>query len=270
MQMQVTNIAGYQFIEIADVEFIHNQLQSVCSQTHLKGSIFISKEGINLSLAGSPRDIEFVLDFLHSSCRFSNLLINTTYSDEIPFKRLLIKIRDELVPTSEDDAPTINAHTINKPSYITSDELKQWLDDGYKFTLLDTRNSFEYELGSFDNAKHLGLKQFRQLQKAKNQLKQIPKDKPIITFCTGGIRCEKAAPFIQQQGFNQVYQLKGGILNYLNKYNDQHWHGDCFVFDDRISLNKELKPNYAKLCRSCQTRLRESEDRTCNHCKTLA
>ena len=269
MPMQITNIAGYQFIEITDVESICNQIQSVCDQTHLKGSVFISPEGINLSLAGSPQDVEFILEFLHSDCGFSLLLLNTSYSDEIPFKRLLIKTRDELVPTSEDNKACLEIQKTNNSSYISSDELKQWLDNDQEFTLLDMRNSFEYELGSFDKANHLGLEQFRQLQETREKFKSIPKSKPVVTFCTGGIRCEKAAPFIQSLGFEQVYQLKGGILNYLKIFKNQHWHGDCFVFDDRVSLDKDLKPSYAKLCQSCQITLQKDEEQFCSNCKTL-
>lgn len=266
MSNQITNIAGYQFIQIDDVESIHNQLQSVCAKTHLKGSIFISAEGINVSLAGSQTDIEFVLDNLRSRCGFTQLLINISYSNEIPFKCLVIKIRDELVPTGKSKPIT---QTSSSSNYISSEELKQWLDSGQNFTLLDMRNTFEFELGSFDKAKHLDLKRFRQLQNIKEELEQIPKNKPIVTFCTGGIRCEKAAPFVKNQGFDVVYQLKGGILDYLSKFKGQHWHGDCFVFDERVSLDKDLNPSHTQLCRSCQTILQKDEDQFCSLCDGL-
>ena len=269
MLKQITNIAGYQFIQIEDVESIQNQLQSVCAKTHLRGSIFISPEGLNLSLAGSQQDIEFILGYLRSNCEFSDLLFNKTYSKEVPFKRLHVKARDELVPTSKDNILTSISPITNKLSYISSEQLKQWLDDGHEFTLLDIRNAFEFELGSFKKAKQLGLKQFRQLQKIKEELKKMPRDKPIVTFCTGGIRCEKAAPFIQTLGFEQVYQLKGGILDYLAKFKGEHWRGDCFVFDDRVSLDKDLNPSYARLCRSCQTKLQENEEQFCASCEGI-
>ena len=217
----------------------------------------------NLSLAGADNDIEFFLDHLKMECGFDNLLINTTYSDTIPFKRLLVKTRDELVPTKS------NLKYNGNLPYITSEELKHWLDNNIEVTLLDLRNGFEFKLGSFKNARHLDLKHFRELEVANAQLEKFQKNKPVVTFCTGGIRCEKGAPFIQQQGFENVYQLKGGILDYLIKFKDEHWQGNCFVFDDRISLNADLNPTYANLCRSCQTILQKNEEAFCLTCSGL-
>lgn len=294
MTNKITNIAGYQFIENDDVGSVHKQVQAICDQTHLKGTIFISPEGINLCLAGDQSDIGFTIDQLKSVCGFTQLLLNTTYSTTIPFKRLVVKIRNELVPTrsklnkvvqtnekfvptrskvnkvvQNDSGQILSKQKCNNQVYITSEELKQWLDNGKDFTLLDLRNAFEYELGSFNHAKHLELKHFRELVNTSSKLKNIPKDKPIVMFCTGGIRCEKGALYIAQQGFEHVFQLKGGILDYINKFKDSYWRGDCFVFDERVSLDHELRPTYAKLCRSCQTALQENEERFCSTCASL-
>lgn len=277
MTNKITNIAGYQFIENDDVGSVHKQVQAICDQTHLKGTIFISPEGINLSLAGNQSDIDFAIDQLKSVCGFTQMLLNTTYSATIPFKRLLVKIRHELVPTrsklnkvvQNDSGQILSKQKCNNPVYITSEELKQWLDNEKDFTLLDLRNAFEYKVGSFNHAKHLELEHFRELVNTNNKLNNIPKDKPIVTFCTGGIRCEKGAPYIAQQGFEHVYQLKGGILDYLKKFKDSFWRGDCFVFDERVSLDHELGPTYAKLCRSCQTTLQENEERFCSTCASF-
>ena len=271
MTKQILNISGYQFLEIVDTESVRKQVQKLCDQTHLRGTIFISPEGINLSIAGTQADLEFVIERLKSIHGFTQMILNTTYSDEIPFKRLLVKARKELVPTRLTNEKTIKyIKSTANAAYIDSDVLKKWLDDGKEFTLLDLRNTFEYELGSFDNAKHLSLKYFRELESSYKILSTIPKDRPVVTYCTGGIRCEKGAPHIAQQGFEQVYQLKGGILDYLAKYKDNHWHGDCFVFDERVSLDHELKPSYARLCRSCQTILQESDDKFCETCTSLS
>ncbi len=311
MTNKITNITGYQFIENDDVESAHKKIQAICNQTHLKGTIFISPEGINLSLAGNQSDIDFAIDQLKSVCGFTQLLLNTTYSVTIPFKRLLVKFRDELVPTksksekvakinekfvptksksekvvktNEKFVPTksklnkdvqngseqtLSKQKCNSPVYITSEKLKQWLDNGKDFVLLDLRNAFEYRLGSFNHAKHLELNHFRELENTNDRLNDIPKDKPLVTFCTGGIRCEKGAPYIAQQGFEHVYQLKGGILNYLNEFKDNYWHGDCFVFDERVCLDHELNPTYAVLCRSCQSALHKNEERFCSTCASL-
>lgn len=275
MHKQITNIAGYQFVEIDDVKSVHNQLQSIGGQTHLKGTVFISPEGINVSLAGSQTDIDFAILQMKSRCGFQQLMLNFTYSPMIPFKRLLIKIRDELVTTRHrlDNVTGTKAGgktaLADNSTYITSATLKQWLDDDRDFTLLDLRNGFEYELGSFNHARHLKLKHFRELGNSIKKLGDIPKDKPVVTFCTGGIRCEKGAPFIAEQGFDQVFQLKGGILDYLSTLGDNHWRGNCFVFDERISLNSRLHPTYTRLCRNCQTSLQKEEKRLCATCADL-
>ena len=257
MYEQVTNVAGYQFAEVDDVESVHGQLQAIGDQTHLKGTMFISPEGINVSLAGSQADVDFAIRQIKSKCGFQHLLLNSTYSSMVPFKRLLIKIRDELVAT---------AGTRTGTPYVTSTTLKQWLDQGRDFTLLDLRNNFEHELGSFNDARHLGLKHFRELGNSIDRLADIPREKPIVTFCTGGIRCEKGAPFIAGQGFDRVFQLKGGILDYLSTFGSDYWHGDCFVFDERISLDSRLHPTCARLCRSCQASLQENEEQFCAAC----
>jgi len=265
MQHPIKNIAGYQFIAIKDITSMHLQVQNMCDQTHLKGTIFISPEGINLSLAGSETDIDFAIEQLNSECGFKKMLLNTTFSAVVPFRRLLVKTREELILAGS----ALNQADRNDQNYITSEMLKQWLDEGKDFTLLDLRNSYEFELGSFNGAQQLQLKHFRDLENACGKLNAIPTSKPVVTFCTGGIRCEKGAAYIAQHGFAQVYQLKGGILDYLKEFKHHHWHGDCFVFDERVSLNHELNPTYAKLCRSCQNTLQNTEERFCSTCASL-
>lgn len=263
MTNSITNVAGYQFKTVADVDSVHEQVQSLCAQTHLRGNVFISPEGINLSLAGSAADVDHALDRLATVCGFDRLLLSATHSDRIPFRRLLVKTRGELVPGP---GPTASHQDPVHASYITSDELRHWLDTGCEITLLDLRNSFEYELGTFNQARHLGLRHFRELKSAAPRLAGLAKEKPVVTFCTGGIRCEKGAPYIASQGFRQVYQLKGGVLDYLKKFRDEHWHGDCFVFDERVSLDRTLKPTFTRLCRTCQAVLKADETQWCASC----
>ena len=202
---------------------------------------------------------------LGAVCGFDRLLLSATHSDTIPFKRLLVKTRSQLVPDPE---PTgVAGHQgPARSSYVTSDELRQWLGGGREITLLDLRNSFEYELGTFDHAKHLGLRHFRELKSAAAGLAGLAKEKPVVTFCTGGIRCEKGAPYIASLGFREVYQLKGGVLDYLKKFKGEHWRGDCFVFDERVSLDCMLRPTFTRLCRTCQTILQADEAQLCTSC----
>lgn len=289
MPEQITNIAGYQFSEIGDVTHVFESAQAICSETHIKGNIFISPEGINLGLASTQTDIEYFLEKLDSLCGLNNLLLNTTYSDYIPFKRLLIKIRNELVPTKPlpSDHPSSYAgsyagSSVIKPllnnidfieknaQYISNDELKKWLDDGKDITLLDMRNEFEVDLGSFENAKQLNIRNFRDIIQLESKINQLPKDKPLVTFCTGGIRCEKGANLLAQNGFDQVFQLEGGIIKYIEKYKNEHWRGECFVFDDRVCLNTDLNPSDTKICRHCQIVISDTDNEYCDDCAHLA
>jgi len=282
MSNQITNIAGYQFSEIDDVEKVFQHAQSICNETHIKGNIFISPEGINLGLASTQNDIEYFLQKLGSLCGLDDLLLNTTYSDYIPFKRLLIKVRNELVPTKPlpSDHPSakerepllknIDSIDRNAAHYLSKEDLKQWLDDGKDITLLDMRNEFEFDLGSFENATHLEMRNFRDIIHLESKINEIPKNKPLVTFCTGGIRCEKGANILAQNGFDQVYQLEGGIIKYIEEYKNKHWRGECFVFDDRVCLDTNLQPSDTKICRHCQIVIPATDNEYCEDCAHLA
>jgi len=281
MSEQITNIAGYQFTTIDDVEKVFQNVKVICSETHIKGNIFISPEGINLGLASTQSDIEYFLQKLDSLCGLNNLLLNTTYSDYIPFKRLLIKIRSELVPTkplpsdhpsSSTSKPLLkNIDSVEQNAkYIRNDELKEWLDAGNDITLLDMRNEFEVNLGSFENATHLAIRNFRDIIRLESEINELPKNKPLVTFCTGGIRCEKGANILANNGFDQVFQLEGGIIKYIEKYKDQHWRGECFVFDDRVCLDSNLQPSDTKICRHCQIIISDTDNEYCDDCAHLA
>jgi predicted sulfurtransferase len=280
---QITNIAGYQFSAIEDVANVFEMAQAICNETHIKGNIFISPEGVNLGLASTQHDIDFFLEKLDSVCGINNLLLNTTYSDYIPFKRLLIKVRNELVPTKPLPSDHPSATTAStKPllnnigdleknaQYISNDELKKWLDEGKDITLLDMRNEFEVDLGSFKNATHLKIRNFRDIIQLESKINQLPKDKPLVTFCTGGIRCEKGANILAQNGFDQVFQLEGGIIKYIEKYKNKHWRGECFVFDDRVCLDTNLEPSDTKICRHCQIVISDTDNEYCDDCNYLA
>ena len=121
-------------------------------------------------------------------------------------------------------------------------------------------------MGTFDQAEHLNLRRFRKLQTKEKEISQLPKDKPIVTFCTGGIRCEKAGPYLEKFGFNQIYQLQGGIIEYLKQTRGEHWHGNCFVFDDRVTITKNLKAEHYDLCTDCQCILKQDETEFCKLC----
>ena len=132
------------------------------------------------------------------------------------------------------------------------------------------RNEFEIDLGSFENAMQLNIRNFRDIIQLESKINELPKDKPLVTFCTGGIRCEKGANILAQNGFDQVFQLEGGIIKYIEKYKNKHWRGECFVFDDRVCLDTDLKPSNTKICRHCQIVIADTDNEYCDDCAHLA
>ena len=154
---------------------------------------------------------------------------------------------------------------------ITPENVQQWIESGKDFTLLDTRNAYEIESGTFEQAEHLNIAHFRDFQSAVHKALDagtINPDKPIVTFCTGGIRCEKAAPWLIEQGFSEVHQIDGGVLNYFERTGGAHWEGDCFVFDDRVEVDKKLSPTGATWCTNCQLTIRPGAECTCQPSST--
>ncbi|MDQ8038971.1 MAG: rhodanese-like domain-containing protein [Rickettsiella sp.] len=237
--LSISNISGYRFIQLSNSFLTELQIQLLkeTQRLDLKGTVLLSKEGVNLFLSGQGRAIACFQDFLHSYPCFKSLVFKTSFSDFQPFKRMLVKIKKEIIPFG---IAAINPEKYTAPS-IAPETLKKWLIERPDLVLLDTRNSFEVKLGSFENALHLDLKHFRDFPRNVQKLGAISKEVPLLTFCTGGIRCEKASAFLLQQGFNEVYQLEGGILNYFEKCGGAHYNGICFVFDDRKALTPSLE-----------------------------
>lgn len=262
LQTVYLNISGYRFISVEDVSTTLDEIENYCSDLDVKGSIFLAKEGINISLAGNLLAIQSFISRLNEDVRFANMRFHQTYSKFLPFNKLVFKARTELVPLGENPLETKSfSH-----QYLPAAILQQWLDEGKEFTLLDMRNKFEFALGTFEGAKQLGMDGFRQLSSKLEAINNLPKDKPLVTFCTGGIRCEKAGPYMEKFGFSEVYQLDGGIIEYLRTTKGKHWQGNCFVFDDRISLNKELRAEHYDMCLICQSVLTETEEKFCGKC----
>lgn len=243
--MQILNIAGYQFLALNQLESLKQIFLNICELEELKGTILLSPEGININLAGTLNAIHRFQDFLKKETLF-NLSFHETISDFQPFRKLKIKIKKEIITLRNASIDPVQAQA----SYLLPHELKQWLDEGRDFILLDTRNAYEVKFGTFTKATHLNLQDFCEFPK---QSKQQAYDKPVVTFCTGGIRCEKAALYLAQQGIaEQVYQLKGGILGYFKEIGGEHYQGECFVFDERIAVNTKLEYTSTMQCSNCE------------------
>lgn len=223
------HITGYRFIELTDLVNLRQKLYELCHHLNLKGTILLSSEGMNVNIAGMQENIN---SFKMNLSSFADITFIESQCATLPFRRLKVKIKKEII-TFKDETFDFSKRS---PS-ISPETLKNWLDTGKTFTLLDTRNEYEIEFGSFQNAVNPHINHFTELTKC---LSSLDKKKPIVLYCTGGIRCEKGAQFFQKAGFDDVYQLERGILGYFQAVGGDHWQGSCFVFDERIAVN----PNF--------------------------
>jgi UPF0176 protein len=235
--MNILNIAGYRFVALERLPQLRDEIGSRCKAQGLKGTVLIAEEGINLFLAGAAAQVEAFLAVLRADARFAAIEVKRSWSAGQPFKRLLVRIKREIVTMR---CPEIDPARTPAPR-LTPLELRRWLDEGREFVLLDTRNQFEVDMGTFENALSLGLKSFSDFPHAAPALAAQLHDRAVVTFCTGGIRCEKAAPWLLGQGLREVYQLDGGILNYFEQCGGAHFRGACFVFDERVALDAGLR-----------------------------
>lgn len=233
--MNILNIAGYRFVQLVDLVGLRYHFLSICDSFALKGTILLSTEGINISLAGEEANILSFKTCLTQDARFQAMRFHESYSTHVPFQRLKVKLKKEIITFRQNTS--IN-ESLRAPS-ITPVTLKKWLDEQKEITLLDTRNNYEVELGTFKNAINPNIEHFTELTE---RITSLDQKKPVVMFCTGGIRCEKAAQYMHEAGFEEVYQLDGGILGYFSEVGSTHWQGSCFVFDDRIALDPNLVP----------------------------
>ena len=248
MTFDILNIAGYKFAEMTDLIALRDELRVLTKSLDLRGTILLSAEGINLFVAGSPDQVQILIDRLRLVPGLDDLPVKKSFSSDRPFNRMLVKIKKEIIAFGVDGIDPARASAPRLPAA----ELKRWLDEGRPVTLLDTRNNFEVETGTFDQAVAIGVEDFRDFPKAAGALPAEMKHQPVVTFCTGGIRCEKAAPYLQRLGFTDVYQLDGGILKYFEECGHAHFHGNCFVFDKRVALNAKLQQGGLQQCFVCQ------------------
>jgi len=245
--MEFVNLAFYKFVAIADLPELRTRLKDFCVAHALKGTILISSEGINCCIAGTRRDIGALRAHLDGDPRFSDLPYKESISDHQPFTRMLVKIKKEIIAFGIPVDPVGN-----RAPAVTAHELKKWLDSGKEVILLDTRNDYETLTGKFKGAHELNIRTFRAFPEEARKLPEDWKNKTVVSYCTGGIRCEKAAPYLKDIGFKDVYQLDGGILRYFEEVGGAHYDGECFVFDYRIGLSPGLQETQTAHCLVCQ------------------
>ncbi len=270
------NIAAYKFITFNDTAEKRPQFRALCEELGLKGTILLSPEGINLFLAGLREPIDRFLAWLRADERFADLQVKESYSDRQPFTKMLVKLKREIITMKN---PLIQPEQGRAPA-VDAKTLKRWLDQGQDdagkpVVMIDTRNAFEVDVGSFDNTIDYRIDKFSEFPEVIAQNRDKLAGKTVVTFCTGGIRCEKAAIHMQNIGFDSVYQLEGGILKYFEEVGGAHYTGDCFVFDYRTALNPKLEATETTQCFACRAVVTPREQlspyyvpgKSCPHCK---
>ena len=255
MSGPITNIAGYRFVTLPDRDALHPVLQSVCDDLGLKGTVLLAPEGINFFLAGPQASIDGFVTHLEKDARFESIPLKVSYTDYQPFNRMNVRRKKEIISVGLDHI---------QPESFTGEDIepadfKAMLDDGTFVHVLDTRNDYELRVGTFENAIDLDIRTFRAFPEAIKSLPDTMKDEPIVMFCTGGIRCEKASAIMIEAGFTNVKQLKGGILGYFETVGGDHWNGDCFVFDQRVAVNPALQETETVVCFACRQPLSVEE-----------
>lgn len=242
------NISCYKFVSLDELPARRTAIRRRAVELNLRGTVLLSSEGINIFVAGPAESVHTFVDFLRQDPLLADLAPKESFSDYQPFNRMLVKLKREIISFGMPDvAPAV--HTSPK---LAARELKRWLDEGRPLHLLDTRNDYEVSIGTFRNAIRLDIDHFREFPDAIARLPEALRDEPIVMFCTGGIRCEKAGPFMEQAGFKNVYQLDGGILKYFEEVGGEHYDGECFVFDQRVAVDPRLAETGTTQCYICQ------------------
>jgi UPF0176 protein len=249
--------ALYKFAHLPDYRELRQPLLEQCIEQGIKGTFLLAKEGINGTVAGSRQAIDAILDYLKSDMRFADLEHKESLVEKMPFYRMKVKLKKEIVTMGQ---PEIDPR-VRAGKRVDTEEWNTLLADP-EVLVIDTRNQYEYEIGTFKNAASPNTTTFSEFPRFVEKTLAPQKHKKIAMFCTGGIRCEKATSYLLEQGFNEVYHLNGGILKYLEAVNPDEnlWEGECFVFDGRVAVDKNLKKGTHEMCYSCRMPV-SAEDR---------
>ncbi len=257
----IVNIAGYRFIDLDDRDELRQPFRYVCEKLNLKGTILLSKNGINFFLAGKQDSIDSYIEFLESDDRFIGIPLKISYTDYQPFRRMLVRLKKEIIALGMDEIRPLDYTGEN----IKPLEFKKILDNDEEVIIVDTRNEYETRVGVFENAIDLNLSTFKDFPKAIQNLPEEYKKKQIVMYCTGGIRCEKASVVMMNAGFENVKQLEGGILGYFEETDGSYWKGDCFVFDQRVAVDTDLNETEYSMCFACREPLTREQRRSSNY-----
>jgi UPF0176 protein len=268
---QVTVAAFYKFVEIDDAGALQDELRAACKRHGLKGTILIADEGINATLSGAEAQISAFIEFLRADPRFSDLVVKLSVADGHPFQRLKVKIKPEIVTLG-----LSNVRAFAETGKRVAPEDWNALISDPDVLLIDTRNDYEFEIGTFEGARNPRTRAFRDFPEFVAHELDGDRSKKIAMFCTGGIRCEKASAWLLSEGFANVYQLDGGILKYLECVppEESMWRGECFVFDERVALTHGVQQGHHALCSRCGRPMRAdcepTQEQFCARCESVS
>ena len=271
--MSYLNAASYRFVRFEEERLpeLREALLARSRAAELCGTILLATEGVNVNVAGTPKSVEgFRAELPAIDRRLGDLDWKDSVSGDPPYRRMLVKIKKEIIAFGVDHIRP-DERTAER---ISAKELATWLDAGRDVLLLDTRNRYETRLGKLRDARELDIDTFRSFPEATSRLGAVPPETPIVTYCTGGIRCEKASALLLERGYRNVYQLDGGILRYFEECGASHYDGECFVYDRRVALDPELGETATVQCFACHHPVTAEEqrlpsyvpDESCPHC----
>jgi UPF0176 protein len=266
MAHEVIVSSFYKFLSLSEEQLaeIRSRLETFCSEHGVRGLAVIGKEGVNSTVAATCEKMELFKGFLAELLKVSDIEFKDSTCEKMPFARFKVDLRPEIITTKDDSVYM----ALSEGTYLSPAEWHKVMEEESDFLLIDTRNFYETGVGIFEGAVDPKITKFSDFKKYVEE-NPLPKDKKLLLYCTGGIRCEKAVPEVKQLGYENVYQLHGGILRYLEEFPNGHFKGECFVFDHRVALDQNLQPSKTyKLCPHCGNPAKEII--SCGKCESSA
>ncbi len=261
MSERIENLAFYRFVPIESPAETRDWLEKISEARDLRGTIIVAEEGLNAMLAGGPHDCAAFESEMRKDPRFSDVWIKRSWSSHMPFGRLDVKVKPEIVTMRAGYRGANDTGT-----HLAPETFREWLRQGEDMVVVDTRNDFEFQMGTFRGALNPETTAFHEFPEYVEQHADELGDKKVVMFCTGGIRCEKATSWMKRHGID-AFQLEGGVLNYFEKIEDAEldWDGELFVFDQRVGVNTRLEETDARLCTECGRPYSSSVGTLCEH-----
>lgn len=253
---QVVVVALYHFVTLDNYKELRNPLLEFMQDNHIKGTLLLASEGVNGTVAGSQQAMDALIGWFKNDTRFDGLQFKVSYDDEMPFLRTRVKLKKEIVTMGVEGIDP--KHIVG--TYVKPEDWNALISDP-DVVLIDTRNDYEIEIGTFKNAINPHTETFREFPAYIKENFSPEKHKKVAMYCTGGIRCEKSTAYLKENGFDEVYHLEGGILKYLEEIPEENslWEGECFVFDNRVSVNHALEKGKYDQCHACRLPITEED-----------